>query len=232
MEMKRLFPIVAVLAAFAMGGWVVAQEDMPGQAAQPQAQSAAQTTQHYSYAIGLEIGRNFKREGTPLDLQQLLAGVKDGLAGAQPQFDEKTLEAAMRQLERMQMDVHVRKNKDYLDRNSKAEGVTVLPSGLQYKVLRQGDGPKPAMTDTVKAHYSGRLIDGTEFDSSYKRKEPFVTRLDQVIPGWTEALKNMQVGSKWLIVVPSELAYGPRGAGGVIPPHATLIFEMELLGIQ
>ena len=130
------------------------------------------------------------------------------------------------------MDVHVRKNKDYLDRNSKAEGVTVLPSGLQYKVLRQGDGPKPAMTDTVKAHYSGRLIDGTEFDSSYKRKEPFVTRLDQVIPGWTEALKNMQVGSKWLIVVPSELAYGPRGAGGVIPPHATLIFEMELLGIQ
>ena len=214
-----------------MGGWVVAQEDMPGLGgAEPK--NSAEITQHYSYAIGLEIGRNFKREGTALDLKQLLSGVEDGLGGAKPKFDQRTCEAAMKQLERMQMDAHVRKNKDYLDRNAKAEGVKVFPSGLQYKVLRQGNGPQPKMSDKVRAHYSGRLIDGTVFDSSYERNEPFVTRLDQVIPGWTEALKNMQVGSKWLIVVPSELAYGPRGAGGVIPPHATLIFEMELLGIE
>jgi len=230
--MKKLFPIGAVLAAIVMGGWVVAQEDMPGVGNEPAPQNNAQATQHYSYAIGLEIGRNFKREGTALDLQQLLAGVKDGLGGGKPKFDEQTLAAAMKHLERSQMDAHVRKNKDYLDRNKQAEGVKVLPSGLQYKVLREGNGPKPSMDDTVKAHYSGRLIDGTVFDSSYERNEPFVTRLDQVIPGWTEALKNMPVGSKWLIVVPSELAYGPRGAGTVIPPHATLIFEMELLGIE
>ena len=230
--MMRPCLLIGAISAVALGSWVVAEENLPGQATDTDIGNPAETIKHYSYAIGLEIGGNFKREATPLDLDQLLAGVQDGMAGVKPKHDEKTLESAMKQLERMQMSAHVRKNKDYLDRNREAEGVEVLPSGLQYKVLRQGSGEKPELNDTVKAHYSGRLIDGTVFDSSYERNEPFTTRLDQVIPGWTEALQNMQVGSKWLIVVPSELAYGPRGAGGVIPPHATLIFEMELLEIQ
>ena len=231
--MKRASSAAALAFALAVGGWVVAEENMPGLGSDSApVEASAETIGRYSYAIGLQIGRNFKREDTALNLEQLVAGVRDGMGDGKPKFDDQTLELALRQLEKLQMDAHVKKNKDYLENNAKAEGVKVFPSGLQYKVLKQGDGPKPTMEDRVKAHYSGRLIDGTVFDSSYKRNEPFVTRLDQVIPGWTEALKNMEVGSKWEIVVPSELAYGPSGAGGVIPPHATLIFEMELLGIE
>ena len=229
--MRRAVLMSGAGIVVACATWAIAQESLPGRS--PAAPADRQTTvAQYSYAIGLNIGRGFKREATSVDLENLLAGMKDGLAGTKPKYDEKTCEQAMQQLEKLQMEAHVERNKEYLVKNREAEGVKVLPSGLQYKVLKQGNGPKPKMSDTVLAHYAGRLIDGTEFDSSYERGQPFRTRLDQVSPGWTEALQNMQVGSKWLLVVPSDLAYGANGAGGVIPPHSTLIFEMELLSIE
>lgn len=121
--------------------------------------------------------------------------------------------------------------KRYLEENAKKDGVVTLPSGLQYKDLREGAGRIPTLTDKVKTHYRGSLIDGTVFDSSYDRNEPAVFRVDQVIPGWTEALQLMREGAKWQLVIPSELAYGERGAGKTIPPNATLIFEIELIEV-
>jgi FKBP-type peptidyl-prolyl cis-trans isomerase FklB len=125
----------------------------------------------------------------------------------------------------------VTQNKKFLEENKKAEGVTTLPSGLQYKVLKSGTGATPTADDTVRTHYKGTLIDGTVFDSSYDRGEPAEFPVGGVIKGWTEALQKMKVGDKWQLVIPSELAYGESGAGGVIPPHATLVFEIELLDI-
>jgi FKBP-type peptidyl-prolyl cis-trans isomerase len=124
-----------------------------------------------------------------------------------------------------------KEGEDFLAANKSKEGVKTLPSGLQYKVMKEGKGPKPKPTDVVSTHYRGTLIDGTEFDSSYKRGEPTEFPVGQVIPGWTEALTNMNVGSKWQVFIPSGLAYGPGGQGP-IPPNSTLVFEMELLAIK
>ena len=121
---------------------------------------------------------------------------------------------------------------NFLDENGQREGVTTLPSGLQYEVLQEGTGPKPEGTSSVTVHYEGRLTDGKVFDSSYKRNQPATFGVRQVISGWTEALQLMPVGSKWRLFIPSELGYGARGAGGSIPPNATLIFDVELLGIK
>ena len=129
------------------------------------------------------------------------------------------------------MEGTIAENQKFLADNSQAEGVKTLESGLQYKVLKSGDGPTPTATDTVKTHYRGKLIDGNEFDSSYSRNEPATFPVNGVIRGWTEALQLMKVGDQWQLVIPSDLAYGPRGRPG-IPPHATLIFELELLGIE
>ena len=123
-------------------------------------------------------------------------------------------------------------NKKYLEDNKKVEGVVTLPSGLQYKVLKAGDGATPGAEDMVRTHYKGQLIDGTVFDSSYDRGEPAEFPVGGVIKGWTEALQKMKVGDKWQLVIPSELAYGEAGAGGVIPPNATLVFEIELLDVK
>ena len=235
--MRRAFGLSGGIFLVAVGGWVIAQENLPvaGQRspqelAEPQ--DMATTMRHYSYSIGREIGASFHNDGVQLDVESLLTGLRDGLNAAEPKYDEQTCNLAMEQLGRIRMQAHIQQNEEYLEQNRQAAGVNVLPSGLQYKVLKEGSGPSPNLTDTVQAHYSGRLIDGTVFDSSYERNQPFTTRVDRVIKGWTEALQNMKVGEKWLIVVPSELAYGAEGAGGVIPPHSTLIFEMELLGIQ
>lgn len=122
-------------------------------------------------------------------------------------------------------------NQKFLDENAAREGVTTLPSGLQYEVLQEGSGPKPDASSRVTVHYEGRLTDGKVFDSSYKRNQPATFGVRQVIPGWTEALQLMPVGSKWRLFIPSELGYGARGAGSSIPPHSVLIFDVELLGI-
>lgn len=234
--MFRSLPIVACVAAlsvaasssFAQQG----QEGLPAAAA-PAAPAAEEpeTAPVYSYAIGLEIGSNFKGDDVQLDIDSLIAGIKDAMNDAQPKYDEATCMRALQALSEARAGSIVTKNKKFLEENKKAEGVVTLPSGLQYKVLKAGTGATPTAKDTVRTHYEGKLIDGTVFDSSLKRNEPAEFPVEGVIAGWTEALQKMKVGDKWQLFIPSELAYGESGAGGVIPPYATLIFEIELLDI-
>ena len=188
--------------------------------------------QHYSYAIGMEIGSSFHKDGIALNFYSLMAGLKDAIAGVKPKYDQQTCLLAMQQLSQQRMNKMVDRNKQYLEENKRDSEVKVTSSGLQYKVLKQGTGDTPKASDTVSTHYRGSLIDGTEFDSSYSRGQPATFPVGGVIPGWTEALQLMKVGDKWQLVIPSKLAYGARGAGDLISPHSTLIFEIELLGIE
>jgi FKBP-type peptidyl-prolyl cis-trans isomerase FklB len=196
-----------------------------------------------SYAIGQNIGSNFKTQNIDVDPMVVAAGMKDVISDAETKLTEEQAQQvwmsyqqelmAAQQKEREEQGV---KNKEegakWLAENAKKEGVKVTESGLQYKVIKMGDGPKPTASDKVKVHYRGRFIDGKEFDSSYKRGEPAVFPVTGVIPGWTEVLQLMPVGSKWEVYVPAELGYGDRGMGQDIPPNATLIFDVELLGIE
>lgn len=196
-----------------------------------------------SYGIGLNIGKNFKEQFPDVDVDAMVQGFKDALAGAKPEIDEAELTTVMRNFqEEMQKknaermtELSTKNEKEgekFLAENKKKKGVITLPSGLQYKVIKEGTGPKPKVTDTVTCNYWGKTLEGKEFDSSYKRGEPAQFPLTRVIPGWTEGLQLMPVGSKYEFFIPSNLAYGPRGAGADIGPNATLIFEVELLGIK
>ena len=207
-------------------GFLRAEESLPAVGEDPAAQRTI-----YSYAIGLEIGTTFNADQVELDLESVLAGMKDGLAKAKPKYEDAVLVKALQQLSQVKQNAMVGQNQKFLEDNKKAEGVVTLPSGLQYKVIKSGDGPTPTAADTVRTHYEGKLIDGTVFDSSIQRNEPAEFPVQGVIGGWTEALQKMKVGDKWQLFIPSNLAYGATGAGGVIPPHATLIFEIELLKI-
>ncbi|MHC1745278.1 MAG: FKBP-type peptidyl-prolyl cis-trans isomerase [Syntrophobacteraceae bacterium] len=214
------------------------------------AQVSAQETQmlktqkeKVSYSLGADMAKNFKKLGVEIDMDTLMKGMQDVFSGAKPLMSEDEVRATMTalqgELRQKQMEtakVASEENKkageSFLEENKKKEGVVLLPSGLQYKILKAGDGKKPTDADTVECHYRGTLIDGTEFDSSYKRGQPASFKVTGVIAGWTEALKLMPVGSKWQLFVPPQLAYGERGAGREIGPNATLIFEVELLGIK
>jgi FKBP-type peptidyl-prolyl cis-trans isomerase FklB len=200
-----------------------------------------------SYAIGMNIGKGVaaKLKQQPVDVDQaiLLRGMKDALAGGKlllTEEEERTvlmqlsLEARKKQEEQMKVaaDANKKIGGEFLTANKAKDGVVTLPSGLQYKILTAGTGPKPTAADTVSCNYRGTLIDGSEFDSSYKRGQPASFALNQVIKGWTEALQLMPVGSKWQLFIPSDLAYGDPGRGPQIGPGAALIFEIELLSIQ
>ncbi|MBP1724297.1 MAG: FKBP-type peptidyl-prolyl cis-trans isomerase [Deltaproteobacteria bacterium] len=196
-----------------------------------------------SYIIGMDIGMNFKKQSVDIDPDLVARGIKDGVSGAKPLLSEQearevmaSFEKEMRAKQEAAQKVAGEKNKKqgeaFLAENKKKEGVKTLPSGLQYKVIKAGTGKKPAATDTVTTHYKGTLIDGTEFDSSYKRGKPATFPVGGVIPGWTEALQLMEEGAKWQLFIPPNLAYAERGAGQVIGPHTTLIFEVELISIQ
>ena len=193
-----------------------------------------------SYIVGLDIGNNLKKQSVSVNPKMVAKGIEDGLAGAKPLLTEQEIQETMMafQKEMMAKQAEVaKKNKTegeaFLAENKKKEGVKTLPSGLQYKVMKAGTGKKPKSNDTVTVNYRGTLIDGTEFDSSYKRGQPATFQVSGVIPGWTEALQLMEEGAKWQLFVPSNLAYGERGAaGGMIGPNATLIFEVELISIQ
>jgi FKBP-type peptidyl-prolyl cis-trans isomerase FklB len=196
-----------------------------------------------SYIIGMDLGKNFQRQAIDIDADILAQGIKDGVSGAKGLLSEQeikeTLAAFQAEMMAKQADLaksRGEKNKKegeaFLAENQKKEGVKTLPSGLQYKVIQPGTGNSPKLTDEVTAHYRGTLIDGTEFDSSFRRGKPETLPVNGVIPGWTEALQLMQVGAKWQLFVPSSLAYGERGAGQNIGPNATLIFEIELISIQ
>jgi len=227
--------IALVVVAALSAAWVVAQETLPvapGPADQPAAPEQPPTdARHYSYAIGLDMGTSFRNDKLPLDVESLVKGLKDGLQSADPQFSPELCQLALVRLSEQRLAALKQRNEEYLVTNSKAQGVQTTPSGLQYKVLKSGDGPSPAATDTVKVHYRGQLIDGTVFDESYGG-EPVTFPVNGVIPGWTEALQQMKVGDKWQLVIPAALAYRDQGYGDAIPPHATLIFEVELLGIE
>lgn len=191
-----------------------------------------------SYSIGLNIGGTLKQQSLDLNTDVLFAGIKAALGNEKPLLTDEevrqTLTAFSKELMAKQTERGEQNKKageTFLSENKKKEGIKSLPSGLQYKVIREGKGVKPKASDTVKTHYRGTLIDGTEFDSSEKTGEPVTFALNEVIPGWTEALQLMPVGSKWQLFVPSEMAYGARGQGP-IPPNSTLIFEIELIGIE
>src|SRR5580698_5386763 len=195
-----------------------------------------------SYAIGLNIGKSMHKDSVDVDTAILLRGLKDGLAGTKPLLTDDearttmvALQADLRKKQEEKMLVQGEANKKegdaFLAENKTKDGVVTLPSGLQYKILKEGTGPKPAATDTVVCNYKGTLLDNTEFDSSYKRGQPATFPVGGVIKGWTEALQLMPVGSKWQLFIPSDLAYGPQ-TKGPIGPNSTLIFEVELVSIQ
>jgi FKBP-type peptidyl-prolyl cis-trans isomerase FklB len=196
-----------------------------------------------SYCIGLDIGKNLKQQSIDVNPEALARGLKDRISGDtllltndQVQATLVAFQTRMRAKQEEKMKAAGEKGKKdgeaFLAENKKDKDVVTLPSGLQYKILTKGSGKKPTEKQTVRVHYRGTLIDGNEFDSSYKRGEPAVFPVNGVIKGWTEALQLMPVGSKWKLFVPSELAYGEAGAGPTIPPNSTLIFEVELLSIQ
>ena len=196
-----------------------------------------------SYAIGLNVGKNLHRDSIDVDPKIVLQGLEDALAGGKTLLTDDEAKAALmalqedvRQKQEEKRQALIQTNKAqgdaFLAANGKKEGVVTLPSGLQYKILTAGSGPKPTASDSVVCNYRGTLLDNTEFDSSYKRGQPATFAVSQVIKGWTEALQLMPVGSKWQLFIPPDLAYGERGQGADIGPNATLIFEVELLSIQ
>lgn len=195
-----------------------------------------------SYIIGRDMGSNLKNESVEIDADIFMKGFKDALSGNKSVLSDDEIQAVKTAFKEERMKKHeeeVKKvaeqnKKDgeaFLAENKKKEGVITLPSGLQYKVIKEGDGQTPEKTDTVTVNYRGTLIDGTEFDSSYKRNEPSTFPVKGIIPGWQEALQLMKTGSKWQLFVPAGLAYGEQGAGNAIGPNTTLIFEIELLSI-
>lgn len=199
--------------------------------------------QKASYAIGLNIGKNMKKDSVDVDTEVLARGMRDALTGSKPLLTDEEMKTALVELQteirkRQQDEYQAASDKNqkegeaFLAANKAKDGVVTLPSGLQYKVLQAGTGPKPAATDTVVCNYRGTLLNNTEFDSSAKHGGPATFAVNQVIKGWTEALQLMPAGSKWELFVPPDLAYGPRAAGPDIGPNSTLIFEVELLSIQ
>ena len=189
-----------------------------------------------SYALGLSMGNNFKSSGIQtLSVTDFANGVKAVYEGEKPDmtYDEakQVINDFFTQMQREVNDRNRAEGEAFLAENKKKSGVVVLPSGLQYEVLTEGKGKKPAATDRVQCHYHGTLINGEVFDSSIERGEPAVFGVSQVIPGWVEALQLMPEGSKWRLFIPSDLAYGENGAGGKIAPNSTLIFDVELLKV-
>jgi FKBP-type peptidyl-prolyl cis-trans isomerase FklB len=196
-----------------------------------------------SYSIGMEIGKNLKKGPFEVNQDFLLKGIKDAFSGEKPLMTDqeitevmtafqKEIMAKQQEMQKKLGEKNKAEGEAFLAENKKKEGVKTLPSGLQYKVIKAGAGKKPKATDTVTVQYRGSLVNGTEFDSSYKRGTPATFPVTGVIPGWTEVLQLMEVGAKWEVVIPSNLAYGERSAGAQIGPNSTLIFEVELISVQ
>jgi len=196
-----------------------------------------------SYIIGRDLARNFAQQGLDLDIDVLAGALKEGLQGQPSRLTQEQMQAAMQQLQEQMggadddqdpnaMNNNKAEGEAFLAQNAQKEGVTTLPSGLQYEVIKQGSGPKPGPGSKVTTHYHGTLINGKVFDSSYQRGQPATFGVNQVIAGWTEALQLMPEGSKYRLYIPSDLAYGKRGAGRDIPGDTALIFDVELLKVN
>lgn len=189
-----------------------------------------------SYALGVSLGNNLKNSGfSQIDTQRLTDGIRHAIKGEPLDMSlneaQKIVNEYLQQLQKQTFENNIREGKEFLTNNAKRPGVKTTASGLQYEVLTRGKGAIPKASDTVKVHYHGTLISGKVFDSSVQRGEPATFGVTQVIQGWVEALQLMPAGSKWKLYIPSELAYGERGAGQLIGPHTCLIFEVELLDI-
>ncbi|MEE8495996.1 MAG: FKBP-type peptidyl-prolyl cis-trans isomerase [Xanthomonadales bacterium] len=227
--MKRLHTFGSLMAAIMMTGTALATE-------------LETDAQKLGYIIGMDIGSSLKQQGTELDLEALYDAIKATYKGeelAMTPEEATTIRQSFIADRRAEVESereelaasNAAEGDKFLLENHSKEGVQITDSGLQYRVIDMGDGPKPAATDKVKVHYRGTLLNGEEFDSSYVRGEPINFQLDQVIPGWTEGVQLMPVGSKFMFYISSNLAYGPEG-GGPIGPNATLIFQIELLAIE
>jgi len=246
----RIYIVMAVLGCVAVMSAYAAQEGakkdvntpLPdNKPKNPQAAALKTEMDKVSYIIGTQIARNFKSQDIEVNLDMLLLGLKDGLAGKELLLTQDEIQQIYSNFQQQMMAKmtakrtkeaaeNIAKGKAFLEQNKAKEGVKVLPSGLQYKVITEGTGKTPTADDTVKTHYQGTLLDGTEFDSSYKRNQPAEFPVKGVIKGWTEALQLMKEGAKWELYIPADLAYGERGRPG-IPPNAVLIFQIELLEI-
>ena len=252
LTMKKSFLALGLLSA--LGLQACNQQSTPAaqDTAAPAAAAPAATAgpsldssqQRLSYGLAYSMGMNFKtNDNLPdLDTDAFTAGLTDGLTGADPKMTEEEISAEMQAYQEKAMaeqqaaqaelaETNAALGAAFLVENGAREGVVTTESGLQYEILTAGEGPQPTAEDTVEVHYKGTLVDGTEFDSSYSRGETVSFGVGQVIPGWTEALQLMPVGSKWKLAIPSELAYGAGGAGQVIGPNAALVFEVELVSI-
>ena len=225
------------LVVILVAGWLA------GPAAAQDASVLKSQKEKLSYALGMDLGNQFRKQSMDVDPALLFQGMKDALAGGKTLMTEEEVRAVIAVLQnemaKKQAEaakVLAEKNKKegeaFLAANKGKEGVVVLPSGLQYKILKQGEGAKPTVNDTVVCHYRGTLVDGTEFESSYRSNQPVTFPVKGVIKGWTEALQLMTVGSKWQLWIPAELAYGERARSNLIGPNSTLIFEVELISIQ
>lgn len=224
--------LMAVLGVVLLAGQVNAGDDV----------TLKEHRDKVGYSVGMDIGSNLKDLSVDMNPDMLARGIKDAFSGDKPLMTDQEMSGIMENFKKDVMakrrehsKVLAEKNKKegaaFLAENSKKEGVVTLPSGLQYRVIKEGTGEKPKLTDSVTTHYRGTLIDGTEFDSSYSRGKPATFPVKGVIPGWTEALQLMKVGSKWEVFVPAGLAYGERGAGRSVGPNSALIFDIELLSI-
>ena len=226
--MKYLFVVTVISAALSLSSF-----------AQEQGPPLKDIKDKASYSIGLNIGSNFKKQNVELNPDALLAGVKDALSGKKPALSETEVREVMTtwskdlgEKQKAMADKNAADGKKFLEDNKKKDGVKTTASGLQYKVLKEGNGAQPKAADTVTVDYKGTLIDGTEFDSSYKRGQPATFPVNGVIKGWTEGLQLMKTGAKYQFFIPSELAYGQRAMGPDISPNSTLIFEVELKSVQ
>lgn len=237
-----VFVLAAVFAVSqrAAGQGATAAEEAT--AALPQVQFRT-TMDKVSYAIGLDIGTNLRMQKLDVNPTILARGIADSLAEREPLLSEEEMARIMQEFQQnyaaeMEAEMgeiaaaNLAKAEEFLVNNDLNVGVETTDSGLQYMIIADGDGPRPTAEDIVKVHYVGRLVDGTEFDSSVKRGEPATFQVGGVIPGWQEAIKLMKVGSKWRLFIPPDLAYGDRGAGQIIQPNSVLIFEVELLSIE
>lgn len=196
-----------------------------------------------SYSIGADLGKNFKKQGIEVSPAAMAKGLQDGMNGGQLLLTEDQMKEVLNKFQKDLMakrnaeftkksDENKAKGETFLSQNKGKEGVVTLPSGLQYKIIENGNGSKPAKEDTVTVEYTGQLIDGQVFDSTEKSGKPATFKVSQVIPGWTEALQLMPAGSTWEVYVPSNLAYGPRSVGGPIGPNETLVFKIHLISVK
>lgn len=225
---KKIIAGVAALAlssAAVMPAWAEAKLDS--------------LTDRMSYIMGYGMVQNMRERGVDIDSELAMAAIEDALAGKPSRLNDEERQQTFKAFQDFQMaraaqvgTENLENGQKFLAENAKKEGVTVTESGLQYKVLTEGSGPKPSATDTVSVHYHGTLIDGTVFDSSVQRNQPAEFPVNRVIQGWTEALQLMPEGSKWVLYIPADLAYGTRGSPPVIGPNSTLVFEVELLSAK